>query len=176
MWMVDEMQTFLRESGERFGPQIVLALLVASWFSAGLSFMTHMHHRGLQFVQWDKMPLYDEGYELLSDWTVIPAGVVGLVCIALLQVAKPRAVPRRLVLVSFALQVSVFILRLVMWGQWAEEIRAADSVFHPAYRLYMDWNWLRVTIIFACAILALFMAMALLRGRASHRLPSGDDP
>ncbi|MFD4356362.1 hypothetical protein ACFWPX_27690 [Nocardia sp. NPDC058518] len=150
----------------------VLALLTATTaFGAGLAWMTHMHHRALQYLDPTRMTAFDDGYELLSDFTVIPVGVLGVVLSAVLLWLRPRGVPIWLILTTLGLQLSIFITRIWLWGAWAEEVRASGAVrvaggaLHPAYERYLDTNGIRIAIIACYALLAL--AMTILAARAA---------
>ncbi|MBC9714821.1 hypothetical protein H9Y04_19905 [Streptomyces sp. TRM66268-LWL] len=153
----------------------LLALLTTlTAFGAGLTLMTHMHHRALRFIEPGAMESFDSGYELLSDVTVIPVGVFGLVCTLALLVLRPPGVPRWMLATTAALQLSVFVTRIWMWGAWAEEVREAGSVrladgtLHPSYTQYMDTNWIRIALIASYAALALTMTvLAARRARTS---------
>jgi hypothetical protein len=159
--------------------QPVLVLLASlGAFGAGLSFMTHMHHRGLEHIDPARMTDYDAGYETLSDLTVIPTGVLGVVCVVALLWLRPRGVPLWMLATSLVLQLFVFISRISMWGAWAEEVRDYGSVrrpdgsFHDAYTQYMDTNWIRIAVISGYALLGLAMVVrSISRGSAPSDPP-----
>lgn len=174
---------------ERLGTPAVLVLSALTAYGAGLAWMTHMHHRGLRYVDPARMTDFDAGYETLSDLTVIPTGVVGMACALALLWVRPRGVPLWMVGTSLVLQGFVFVARISMWGAWAEEVREYGSVrlpdgsFHDSYTQYMDTNWIRIAVISAYALLALTMAvLAVSRGSGpsgrpgSPRAPAGAQP
>ena len=146
---------------QRLAVPVTLLLASLTAFGAGLTWMTHMHHRGLRYVDAGRMADYDAGYERLSDLTVIPTGVVGLLCVVALLAVRPGGVPRWMIGLCAALQAFVFVARISMWGAWAEEvrehgsIRLADGSLHDSYTRYMDTNWIRIAVISAYALLAL---------------------
>ena len=154
---------------ERVAMVALLLLGFLGAVGAGLSLMTHMHHRGLEFIAPGAMAAYDAGYERLTDVTVIPIGVLGLACTLTLLALRPRGVPLWMIGLTLALQLFVLVARLWMWGAWADEVRQAGSIrlpdgaFHPAYLLYMDTNWMRIAAIFGYALLALAMAITAAR-------------
>jgi hypothetical protein len=150
---------------ERLAQPVLVLLASLGAFGAGLSFMTHMHHRGLEHIDPDRMTDYDAGYEALSDLTVIPTGVVGVACVVALLWLRPRGVPLWMLATSLVLQLFVFVSRISMWGAWAEDVREHGSVrlpngsFHDSYTQYMDTNWIRIAVISAYAFLALTMVV-----------------
>ncbi|WP_194820385.1 hypothetical protein [Nocardia sp. XZ_19_385] len=160
---------------ERWGSVVAVVLAVVSAYGAGLAWMTHMHHRALQYLEPGRMVAFDGGYERLSDLTVIPVGVAGLLGWTVLLWLRPRGVPTWLVGFGLALQVSVFISRIWFWGVWAETVREtgsawlADGTLHPDYVRYMDTNWVRIVIISAYALLAagLLLRMTYVRAAAN---------
>ncbi|GAA2612062.1 hypothetical protein SMC26_10255 [Actinomadura fulvescens] len=161
---------------ERLALPVLLVLSTLAAFGAGITWMTHMHHRGLRYLDPERMPAYDQGYEQLSDLTVIPAGVAGLVCAMALLLLRPRGVPLWMIGLSLCMQASIFVARVFMWGAWADEVREAGSIWqpdgtlHPAYTDYMDLNWIRIVIISGYALLALVMATLAVsrRGKTSN--------
>ena len=160
---------------DRFALPALLLLSALGAYGAGLTWMTHMHHRELEYVNPDQMAAFDAGYETLSDLTVIPVGVIGLVCGLAVLAWRPRGVPVWMIGLNLVLQVSVFITRIWLWGAWAEEVREsgavrlADGSFHPSYTRYMDTNWVRIAIISGYALLSLTMAIV----AVSRRKPAG---
>lgn len=129
----------------------------------GLSWMTHMHHLGLRYIDQAQMTRYDAPYEQLSDALVIPTGVLGVVCSVALLALRPRGLPLWLIGCTLVLQLAVFATRVGTWGTWAEEVREAGSVFladgslHPSYLLYVDTNWVRIAMIGGYALLSLVL-------------------
>ncbi|MFJ8039848.1 hypothetical protein ACIRBX_04930 [Kitasatospora sp. NPDC096147] len=125
------------------------------------------------------MAAYDHGYELLSDLTVIPIGVAGVVCSVALVVLRPRGVPLGRVLTGLLLQLSVFVGRAFLWGSWAEQVREAGAVrpasgaLHPAYLRYVDTHWIRIALITGYALPAFVMAVPV--AGASSRAAAATD-
>lgn len=145
---------------ERWGRVVLVLLATVTAFGAGLAWMTHMHHRGLRYLDPGQMGAFDAGYERLSDLTVIPAGVLGVAGSVLLLWLRPRGVPVWLIGTGLVLQLSIFVSRIWLWGAWAEQVRAAGSIrlsdgtLHPAYLRYMETNWMRIAVISAYAVIA----------------------
>lgn len=159
---------------DRWAFPVLVLTATAGAFAAGLAWMTHMHHRALRFVDPARMADFDSGYERLSDLTVIPAGVLGVVGSMLLLWLRPRGVAPWLIGTTLLLQLSVFVSRIWLWGSWAEEVRAAGSVWradgspHESYVRYMDTNWVRILIITAYTLLAAGMVV---RAGRPRRVP-----
>jgi hypothetical protein len=141
---------------------VVLSALTA--FGAGLSFMTHMHHRALWYVDQSRMAAFDAAYESLSDATVVPTSVLGIACTVTLLALYRRAVTVWLLGLTLVLQLAVVVTRIGTWGTWAQDVRDAGSVVladgapHPSYLLYMETNWMRITLVAGYAVLALVTA------------------
>ncbi|MEV6280810.1 hypothetical protein [Nocardia sp. NPDC051832] len=160
---------------DRWGSVVLVLLVVVSVYGAGLAWMTQMHHRALRYLAPGEMAAFDDGYERLSDLTVIPVGVLGLAGWVVLLWLRPRGVLVWLAGLGLALQVSVFIARIWFWGAWAETVREtgsvwlADGALHPDYVRYMDTNWIRIVIISSYALLAagLLLRMTYVRSDAT---------
>lgn len=165
-WLVEDVamtrRTYLRE---RLGLPLLLLLASLGAYGAGLAWMTHMHHRGLEYVGPAAMAAYDAGYETVTDVTVIPVSVAGLGCAVALLALRPRGVSRWMIGLSLVLQVSVLVIRVFTWGTWADEVREVGNVrlpdgsFHDAYSQYMDTNWIRIVLISSSALVGLAMAI-----------------
>ncbi|MEV6219333.1 hypothetical protein [Nocardia sp. NPDC051833] len=160
--------------GQRWALPVLALLTATTAFGAGLSWMTHMHHRALRYLGPARMTAFDDGYETLSDLTVIPAGVLGVALSVLVLWIRPRGVPIWLPILTLVLQLSVFVTRIWWWGAWAEQVRDAGSVWiagglHPAYERYMATNGIRIAIIAGYALLALVMTVLAARARSGSR-------
>ncbi len=159
---------------ERWGFPVLLLTAVSGVFGAGLAWMTHMHHRALQYIAPGRMAEFDAGYERLSDLTVIPAGVVGVAGSVLLLWLRPKGVPVWMIVGTLALQLSVFVTRIWWWGAWAEEVREAGAVWradggvHEAYSRYMDTNGIRIAVITAYALSAAGMVFRAFQWQRSN--------
>lgn len=171
----------LRVAGGRHAPLLLVMSTAVALFNAGMVWMTHMHHDGLRHVSPESMAAYDVTYENLAAWVVVPMSVLSVACALAMIVLRDPRVPRWMLGTGIALQVSVWVARMTIWGRLADETRAAgwasrvDGALEPAYAQYMATHWIRITLITTYALLVLGMlvvATARSSAAGSSQVPS----
>jgi hypothetical protein len=154
---------------------IMMVGLAVAGFAAGMVWMTHMHHRGQQYVEAGRLVAFDHGYETLTDQVAVPLAAASFGLALAMNVLRHPLVPWWLPLTAAALQVTAWLARTVMWGDWADQVRQAggvrqaDGTLHPAYVQYMDSHWMRIGLltVYVLLVLTMLVVVAVRQSRRS---------
>jgi hypothetical protein len=99
--------------------------------------------------------------------TVFPQAILTTLISGLLLKRRPVGVPAFPLVLGFGLQLLVWLLTAMMWGRWQGQIavglssgtgRSLGPANYALYQILMDTHWIRVGIITAYAVLAVWLA------------------